>query len=337
MKILVVDVAAEHGGALSILKEFIAKFRKDKDNKYTVCVSNLDFEDSENVKFVKIPWVKRSRAHRIYFDSFYIKKLIKKYSPDKLFSLQNKGFSVKKLPQDVYFHNALFICEKRFTLRESRGLWVYQNLISMLTKKSLKFADRIIVQAEWIKRGLSLKWNIPETKIIVERPGVNPIFASAFDDAESKSLNLFYPANFSPYKNHRTLFSACIKLWKKNGTDAFTLTLTGSKDALPASLAQMIGEDKFPISFLGRLSPEEMKTEYCRSALVFPSYIETVGLPLMEAKSLNIPIISADCEYAKESAGNGENVRYFNPFNAEELSQRIEELIAAGKPGEETC
>lgn len=327
MKILVIDVAAEHGGALSILKHFISKFKKDTENEYVICVSSLDFEDTDNVKFVKIPWVKRSKLHRMYFDSFYIKKLVKRYNPDRIFSLQNKGFKVRKTEQHVYFHNALFICEKRFSLKESKSLWIYQNIISRMTKKSLKYADKIFVQADWIKRGLADKWEIDSEKIFVDRPDVNQIFKSPTNSAVQNPNTLFYPANYSSYKNHKTLLKACAELWNEKGNNAFSLILTGRKEQLSESLRNMIADKNYPIFFVGALSAEEMKETYEKSILVFPSYIETVGLPLVEARSLCRPIIAADCEYARESIGEYPKAFYFSPLDVKALK----ELISAVK------
>ena len=85
---------------------------------------------------------------------------------------------------------------------------MYQNIIARLTKKSLRFADRIIVQGEWIKKALNEKWGISTERIFVERPSVNPVFLDGFTEYKSEGKNLFYPANFSLYKNHRVLLSA---------------------------------------------------------------------------------------------------------------------------------
>ena len=53
MKILVIDVAAEHGGALTVLNQFIYEFKSDKANSYVVVVGRLDYEDCDNIHFVK--------------------------------------------------------------------------------------------------------------------------------------------------------------------------------------------------------------------------------------------------------------------------------------------
>lgn len=325
MKILVIDVAADRGGALSILKGFVEKFKSDKENEYTVVVGTPELSGSDNVRIVRLPWVKSSRPRRLYFDTFLIKRLIKKYSPDRVFSLQNKGFNTRGVPEDVYFHNALFICEKRFKFSESRKLWLYQHPIAKMTRKTLRRADRIFVQAEWIKRALSEKWDIEKERIFVERPEVCPVFLTEGVPSE-EPLSLFYPAAFSSYKNHKTLIDALVLLSKK-GAKLPSLLLTGDEDKFPVSLMEKVRAHQLPVSFLGRLTPEEMKAVYSRSVLVFPSYLETVGLPLLEAKALSRPIIAADLEYARESVGDYDEVRRFSALDPEALAVAIEEVL----------
>lgn len=322
MKFLVVDVAASGGGALSVLNRYIEEYKKDSENQYVVCVSGLDYPDTDNVKFIKIPWVKRSYLHRMYFDSVQIKKLIKKHKPDIVVSLQNKGFNIKNVRQEVLFHNALFICEKRFGFRESKKMWIYQNLISFFTGRSLKRVDTIYVQAEWIKNSLSKKWGIHKDRIIVTRPEINEVFNDSFEKVK-KSRNLFYPAGYYVYKNHITLLNACSEIWEEKGRDYFSLTFTGECDQMSESCRAIIEGKDYPIEFLGSLTPEQMKEQYDRSVLVFPSYIETAGLPLIEAKSCGCSIIAADCEYAHESVGNYDKAIYFSPFDVEELKAAI--------------
>ena len=146
MKIMVVDVAAEHGGAVTILNQFIDEFKADKENEYYVILSVLDYQDTENVHFIKLEWVKRSHLHWLFFDRIYIKKIINRIHPDTVLSLQNKTVSSGRIPQDVYFHNVLPIAEKRYKFFESKKLWIYQNVIGSITRLSLKRPEVSLVR-----------------------------------------------------------------------------------------------------------------------------------------------------------------------------------------------
>ena len=60
--------------------------------------------------------------------------------------------------------------------------------------------------------------------------------------------------------------------------------------------------------------------------MVFPSYIETYGLPLIEAASLGVPIIAADLPYAREVLDGYEGVTFVPYDDAEGWSRAISEL-----------
>ena len=61
--------------------------------------------------------------------------------------------------------------------------------------------------------------------------------------------------------------------------------------------------------------------------VIFPSKIETWGLPITEAKEFKKKLILADLPYAHETLGNYEDVFFFNPDSAEELASKMESVI----------
>jgi len=325
MKILVIDVAAEHGGALTVLNQFIDEFKSDKANSYVVVVGRLDYEDCDNIHFVKYAWVKKSYIHRLCFDFLHVRRLVEEYKPDKILSLQNNTFPVRNIIQEVYYHNILPLADKRFTISESRTIWLYQNVIGRIFKSSLKRASRIYVQANWIKRAMADKWKVKEELISVKSAEINLTFFKNAErhDPVSKTI-LFYPANAALYKNHITLLRACNAVWDKlEDKSRLSLVLTCSRESLPAKCKSLIGKEKTNIIFTGRLTSEEMLEWYSKSILVFPSFIETVGLPLKEAEAMNSAIIAADCEYARETLGSYSKVDYFEPFSIDALAELI--------------
>ena len=67
---------------------------------------------------------------------------------------------------------------------------------------------------------------------------------------------------------------------------------------------------------------------YNRSTLIFPSYIETVGLPLLEARELGSIILASDCPFSREVLDGYENAYYFDPFNPQELADYMKRVIS---------
>ncbi len=325
MIVLVIDVAAEHSGAETILNQFLDEFEADPENEYYVVLSKLHYQDRRNIRFINTDWVKRSHAHRLYFDWFYARKLVREIKPDKVLSLQNKTVRAGNVTQEVYFQNALPICEKRFSIKESRNLWVYQNILGNMVRYSLKRADVIYVQARWIREALNRKWNIAQDKIRVKRPSFAQMPASDKNcTAERDEKQLFYPANGSIYKNHEMLLKACAEIWDRKGADCgLRLTLTCDKNRLTKNCRDILEGKDYPVCFCGRLNREEMAMMYSRTSLVFPSYVETIGLPLMEAQAYDAKILAADCEYAREVLEGYKKAVYLNPFDTDSMAKGI--------------
>lgn len=325
MKILVIDVAAEYGGAKTVLENFLKEFKNDSTNDYVVVVSKLNYANESNIKFVRLKWVKKSYLHRLYFDYFFIRTIVEKYKPDKIISLQNKTVLIRKIPQEVFYHNALPLADKQYTLLEDKQLWLYQNVIGNIYRRSLKRAKIIMVQTEWMKMALKHKWSINESRVIVKPPAISlPKEHALF----SKATCFFYPANGAIYKNHNALLKALIKVWHSfPELKIFPLILTGSLSDLPKSVQLLIRNKEYPVKFVGQLPYDKMIEQYSCSILVFPSFIETVGLPLLEAKCVGCPIIVADCDYSHEILDGYDRVRYFNPNSPSELKDRLIEAI----------
>ena len=59
------------------------------------------------------------------------------------------------------------------------------------------------------------------------------------------------------------------------------------------------------------------------TALVFPSSIETVGLPLLEAAALGLPVLAADVDYAHEVLNGYDGVVYTDVHDYEAWAKHI--------------
>ena len=82
------------------------------------------------------------------------------------------------------------------------------------------------------------------------------------------------------------------------------------------------------IKYIGQIPRNEVFANLCEGALIFPSYIETFGYPLIEAAQMGAIVLAADCDYAHEVLSGYENVYYFNPFEPKELAILIEKVIS---------
>jgi glycosyltransferase involved in cell wall biosynthesis len=330
MDIMVFDVPAESGGALSILNDFYQEVveNDDKSVNWIFVLSNPEYKETDNVKILNFPWVKKSWFHRLYFDHFVAPKLVEKYNIDKIFSLQNVIIPKTDVEQILYVHQPLPFSGYKFNIRENFKFWVYQNIINKKIYSSIKEADKVIVQTHWMKDASIEKTGINEDKIDVVPPEINLNIKEKFNVSKNKINRFFFPAGASYYKNHRLIVEVAKLLKEKNISDYKVIfTLDGSENDHINELFKEVQRFNLPIEFRGRLERKDVFNLYTKSYLLFPSYIETFGLPMLEAKLHKTMILASDKAFSHEILDDYENAYFFDPFDKEDLMFNMEKLI----------
>lgn len=324
--VLVLDVAAAEGGALSILQEYYDRLRADTRANFVFCVSFPELEETAHLRVRRFPWVKRSWLHRLWFEHITLPRLMKEEGITRVFSLQNTAVTGAKVPQTMYLHQPLPFCGIRFKLRENPLFWVYQHLLAPRILRGLRVADKVIVQTEWMKTAACEKAGISPDKVVLEAPQVNVEIKETFDP-QKWERTFFYPASPLSYKNHEIIFQAIERL-AAEGVEDFTVQLTLRAEQLPA-LAKYPAAQK-RVELLGQIPREAVMAGYARAVLLFPSYVETFGLPLLEARLTGAPVIASDCPFSNEILAGYEKASFFDPFSAEELAARMRAALEGG-------
>lgn len=330
MNIMVFNVPAETVGALSILNDFYEEISRSQDYSinWIFVLSKPMLEETQNIRVLRFPWVKKSWFHRLYFDHMIAPKLIKKFHVDRVLSFQNVVVPHASVEQLLYMHNSIPFSTHKFRLGENWRLWVYQNVIGRLIKTSIKKADKVIVQSEWIKRACVEQVSIVSDKIQVIPPKINTSVANFFTPKREFLSTFFYPASEYEYKNHRLVVKACAQMVAQ-GTNGFEIlfTLNGDETAHIKRLFEEVQEKRLPIKFIGHIPRDRVFDLYSRSILLFPSYLETFGLPLLEARMHRTIILASDCLFSHEILCGYENAHFFDPFDENKLCRLMSLLI----------
>lgn len=317
-KILVYDVAADYGGALSILKMYNHTAVTDKENEWIFVVSNKNYiNESNNVKVIEKKFPKKSWLHRLFFDKFIMPIIIKKMKPNAVINLQNVYVKSNGVKQTIYLHQSIPFTEIKIPIFYLK-LWVYQNIIGKMIFKSVKKADQIIVQTKWMKQSIIDKKLCSESKIRIEQIEVSDLNVKNF--VGLKSNTFFYPADSQYYKNHITILKAC-NLLNDRGFDYkvyFTISKNDNKNS--KKLYKIVKRNGLNCEFLGRITREEVFDFYSNSIMIFPSFIETIGLPLVEAKMSNTPIIASDTDFSNEVLLDYKKSAFFEYSNYSKLA-----------------
>ena len=325
MRIVVNDIAACMGGAMTVLRDFYrCVCENDTENEWIFLLGDKYFEETENVKIIAMPAVKKSGVNKLLFDFVTGRKFVASLKPDVVLSLQNIITFGLKVPQVVYIHQSIpFQTVKKFSFFKGseRKIAVIQYIIGSIIKRSAKQSTRVIVQTRWMKEAVCRQCRISADRVSVVMPQVKPFEAVA--DTTFELTAFFYPTALGIYKNNDAVFAASEALAQK-GLD-FTVTLT-----LPEEMS------RGRVACVGRLPYDEVVARYRTATLVFPSYIETFGYPLAEARQAGTIVLASDTAFAREVLDGYENAYFFDPFQPQELADLMERVICGNIVRQET-
>lgn len=328
MKIAINDVAADRSGALSVLRAVHAAAQRHPEHDWLFLASRPELAESEHVRVRRFPWVKRSWLHRVLFDFVVAPCVLREEQPDIVVSLQNLATPRVRRPQVIYLHNALPFSGYRFSLTKNPKLWLYQKLITRRILESVRSAESIVVQAPWIKEAVVAATDIEPNRVTVIRPTVPlPPTAQRYESTSETRRRFFYPVEAIPYKKHALIFEAVEQLEREGVDVEVACTIS------PSDLARL-GIDHVPgsIRLLGRIPFDEVQRRYTESVLLFPSVLETVGLPLMEAQASQTFALAADLPYARDVLAGYENAYFFDPADPEDLASLMTSVADGSLP-----
>jgi glycosyltransferase involved in cell wall biosynthesis len=325
-------IAEVSGGMLNILHQFLDN--ATKNNVYYIFTSIKVIEDSKFIKNIVVDtkgWIKRLLWEHKGFKSWFKKENL---TPNYIISFQNTGVKFKNIPQYIYLQNAIPFVENKwnFFKKEERILWFYKNVFPFFIKFSTNKRTKFIVQTQWMKGIVHKKLNISSNNLLVLRPDEKLITSAAKNlNLDNNNANLFYPATGYKYKNHELLINILLDL-KKSNEGVFkrikiylTLDCTSNESLFCRKMSEHNLQNSFVL--LGYISKKEVYNYY-RSCdgLIFPSLIESFGLPLSEAKQFNLPIISINLPYVYEAIGKYDKITLVDESNISEWAEAIIQL-----------
>lgn len=283
------------------------------------------FEKYRNrIECIELPDSRDSYFKRIKYEYLYFYSYSKTKDIDVWISLHDITPRVKAKKIYTYCHNPSPFMKKDITkIKYSPVNVAFSYLYKYLYRINIKAATAIIVQQNWMRK--EFKKRYPIDNVIVARPNFNIEFdGGRIENHEGKKIFVFaaYPRFF---KNFEVICEASKKIDKKDFE--VWLTVDGTENKYSADLRNVYGNIE-QIKWLGIQSRQKVFEMYKEaSALIFPSVLETWGLPISEFKLTGKTMILANLPYAKEALGTYEKVVFFNPEDAMELSSIMEEVI----------
>lgn len=231
----------------------------------------------------------------------------------------------------IYYHQSLPLYRFKFNPFKSGGksLFFYSYIYPLYVRLFMNSQTYVAVQTETVKEKFAKRYHFPLDRIGVYFPKVDRIDADSVGayEFEQRTFNFIYPSIGTAYKEHLTIVYALERIHAENKEIArrikihFTIHENDNRE-LYHYIAQHRLEDSF--AFHGNMPREQvlamMKAGH---GLLFPSMVETLGLPLFEAASLGIPVIANDLGYAREVLHGYEGASFVKVHDYDGWAQTI--------------
>ncbi len=302
----------------------------DKSNEYFLFANKENFGtfniNQDNFEEILCPFKAQSRLVRILWEQFFLPFQAKKYKTDILFSPGYTAPLIKFCPSVVVTHDMQY----RYFPQDFSAPALA--IMKILVPASAKSADKVVTLSNNSKKDIMRFCHIPEEKIEVTYAGRGTNFDFALQELEKvkekfavKSDYIIAVANFYPHKNIPRLLEAFKEVTR---TRDVCLVLVGIKgrgyEEVMRKVDSLALGDK--VVFTGRVSEQDLGALYKGARLfIFPSLYEGFGLPVLEAMSQEVPVVSSNAASLPEVVGDAGIL--FDPKNIEDMAAKIKLLL----------
>lgn len=237
--------------------------------------------------------------------------------------------------QDVYFCDGIFPVVlgkgKRICLIHDLMVYRYPENYNILMKLYLKWyfynvkrADRIIAVSKTTKKDIMGYLKIPSNKIDIAYPGVKRSIEPIISSGKIQEKYLFYIGDSRKNKNLIGAVNGFAQYIERTGDDMyFFIAGGGNKKDLIIEIKKLGIESR--VRLLGYVSENQKNYLYKNAyAFLFVSFFEGFGVPVLEAMSKGVPVITSNLSSMKEIA-DGYAV-LVDPKNFESISYGIQKL-----------
>lgn len=315
-KVIVVNALfIRNGGPLVILKRYIDDLINNGAQRVIV-ISSSDL----NLKNIKISVLliknfKKFNFLSIFYYLFYgVRKIIRNINYDFIISFDYSIFLNKKnINQYLYIHNAISLLGNKEILSIMYYDYKYAYYKYLYPKISSIFLINrkfiIVQQGElakvYEKKGYHVTIQPPSLMIPSKRINL-PVLSKV---QNNNRIEFIYPTSCKAHKNIIMIINAFNKC--KNREKNLSITIEKEDSKYYLKVLNAINGNR-NIKLIGNVEHDRLLNymQLVRPIVIFPSLIESWGLPLEEAMELNLHILSINRNYAHETLNAYTNVTF---------------------------
>jgi glycosyltransferase involved in cell wall biosynthesis len=320
------------GGILSVLRHVVAASEQvlPPEWRIVVLVHRRSLLSVGRAEVREFPEIKASWFRRMQFELLTSRRLARELSATVWFALHDITPLVDVSKQFVYCHNPT--CFSRLSLRAlyfDRVFVAHSLFYGFLYSLNIRRNTRVFVQQSWIRDAFIRRFRAQD--VSVSRPA--PIQSALVRSHEARRQNgalrqWIYPTFPRHFKNVEVIGEA-LAILERDSTwqGEVQVTISGDEGAYARYLRRRFGALK-SLRFIGRQDASAMGALYANAdGLLFPSTLETWGMPITEAQEYGLPMLVADRAYAHETVGTYDGVTFFDPHDAPALARMLKDLV----------
>ena len=278
----------------------------------------------DNVKLCVKNFNKLTKIRLIFYQQLGLIFQLKKQQVDLLYcpSIAAPIFYRKKI---ITIHDLASI---RF--KDEAGIFsrIYQYLSFLSTKF---FSLKVVTISNFSKKEITDLLKIKSSEIEIISPGLSKLvdvseqriitILNKFDLINKKYF--LYVGNLRPRKNIIRLLEVWSRFILENKDYFFVVAGKNNIKKIKDNIKEANVGNVF---FTGIISEEEKSVLYRRCVgLLFPSFYEGFGLPVLEAQSVGIPVITSNTSCLPEVAGPN-SALYVDPYDSESILRGIKKI-----------
>lgn len=210
-----------------------------------------------------------------------------------------------------------------------------RRLMRLLYPGSARRAAMVLTVSEYSKNEIVRHYGLPEERVLVSPNGVGPEFTPLLDQVfvrqalERHSVvppYILFVGRIEPRKNLEGLIQAFEKLVAQG--ERRRLVVVGMMDELFRDFYErtVTEQARENIVFTGKVAHEDLPAFYkAADLLVYPSFAEGFGLPIVEAMACGTPVVTSTTTSMPEVAGDA--ALLVAPSDVEAMAQAIHDVL----------
>ena len=278
---------------------------------------------------VRISWNHRQSFRRIFFQAFAMGR---RYCKDAVLLTTDS-----KCP--FFLPKSCTLIPLITDLAVYRMPEVYQRSRVFLWRLQYRYVRRranvFLAISEFTKKEMTEIWHIPPEKIAVVPCACSPAMVRERSRERIVQLRekynlpekfILFTGNTNPRKNLNRLIHAFDHA-KSEGHLPHQLIIAGEQGwKFNRGQALQDVQNREDVRFIGFVPDEDMPALYTAASLfAFPTLYEGFGIPVLEAQSCGVPVLTSNCSSLPEVGGDG--ALYVDPYNVEDIANGIMRVL----------